>query len=416
MYDKLTLQNGVRILTEPMPDRRSAALGLWVGAGSRAEAPAEHGAAHFIEHMLFKGTQSRSAADLASAMDGVGGQVNAFTTREKTCFYARVLDTHLELAIDLLTDMFFCSRFDEADVQSERGVIGEEIGMYEDTPDDLVVERAVERSLTGSLSHSVLGSRRSLAGLSPEGLKAFMGRYYTPDRTVIALCGSFCEAHVRRLAEIFDRMKPGDAPEPKPSHFRPVFLTKRRATEQNHICLAFQALPANSETRFAMQFLSSVLGGGVSSRLFQTVREKYGLCYAISDFLVNFNEVGVYGVSAALGRETELKALRLILDELRRLAEDGVTPEELSRAREQVKSSLALSMESTSAVMNKLGAGELVLGRSLSLDELLERYDAVTAEEVLDLARRVLDFDSMTFSAVGRVKAEEEYRQAIGGS
>ncbi len=414
MSEKITLPNGVRIVWEKVPHVRSAAVGIWVGVGSRYERRSEGGAAHFIEHMLFKGTSRYSAGDLAGIMDAIGGQINAYTTRDSTCFYARVLDTHLDTAIDLLGDMFFDSRFDQSDVESERGVIFEEMDMYADTPDDLVTERLLARTLPGALGRPVLGTKKTLGAFTGDSLRAFKERMYTAPRIVVALCGHFTTAHIRRLRRIFAALPAAEASPPAPAHYAPAFIVRRKATEQNQLCLGFPGLPMGHEDRFALQLLSTILGGSMSSRLFQTVRERNGLCYGIYTFTAGFSDVGLFGVSTALGRETEDRALELIMEELRRLRNEGVTAEELSRAREQTKSNLVISMESTTARMNKLGVGELMLGYSLAPDEVIARYDAVTEAQILSVARQVLDFSRLSFSAVGRVRPAEAYQEALG--
>ena len=409
MYEKLLLPNGVRIVFEPMSHVRSAAVGIWVGVGSRDEAAGENGSAHFIEHMLFKGTARYTAAELAAQMDGIGGQINAYTTRESTCFYARVLDSHLDTAIDLLCDMFFCSRFDQADVESERGVILEEISMYEDSPEDMVVERMMARSFPGALGRPVLGRSSTLRGMTGEGLRRFKELHYTPDRIVVALCGSFTDAHVERIRGWFQDMPCPRRRTMRPGRYTPSTVLKRKATEQNHLCLGFPGIPTGSDSRFALNLLSTILGGGMSSRLFQTVREKHGLCYSIYTFSASFADTGLFGVATALGREMEQRALQLIRDELCRITQEPVGREELDRAREQVKSSVVMALESTSARMNKLGGSELALGCCLDPDELIARYDAVTQEDLLVTARQLLDPERLSFSAVGRVDVPEAY-------
>ncbi len=409
MYETMNLSNGVRLVAEHMPGVRTAAVGIWVGAGSRCERRGEYGSAHFIEHMLFKGTASHSAGELAELMDDIGGQCNAFTTRDSTCFYARALDNHLDRASDILAEMFFDSRFNPDDVDNERGVVLDEIDMYEDTPEDLVVERLTGKCFPGSLGRPVLGSAASLAQLTGGSLRAFMAREYRPERVVVSLCGSFTDANVLRLAERFSALPPSAPTRLRPAAYAPGVTARRKSTEQNHFCLGWPGLPVGSEERFTWQILSTVLGEGLSSRLFQTVREKYGLCYAIGSFTASYAETGLFGISTAVGPDTEARALSLIAGEVRRFREDGITPAELARARELCKSNLVMALESTSARMNRLGAAVLQLGRCLSADEVLARYDAVTADDVLSLSRRLLAPEGLSFSAVGRVAPAETY-------
>lgn len=359
MYERITLPNGARIVCEHMDAVRSASLGIWVGAGSRYEKYSEAGSAHFIEHMLFKGTSQYTAAQLAERMDAVGGQMNAYTTRDNTCFYARVLDTHLSLATDTLCAMFFDSRFDEADVENEKGIIQEEIDMYEDTPEDVAAERLIGGCFPGALGRPVLGRSSSLARQTGESLRDFMSRHYAAPRVVAALSGSFSDADVEELARRFSAMPAAKPKKPERSAYRPCLTVRRKATEQNQLVLGFPGLETASGERFAMQLLSGILGGNASSRLFQTLREKHGLCYSVYSFTAGFEDTGLFAVAAATNRDTEARALGVIMDELRRLLDEGVTEDELSRAREQVKASILMSLESMGSRMNRLGYGEL---------------------------------------------------------
>ena len=409
MYEIITLPNGVRLACEHMDGVRSAAVGIWVGVGSRCEKRGEEGSAHFIEHMLFKGTANSDAASLAGRMDAIGGQINAFTSRESTCFYARVLDTHLGEACDILTEMFFDSLFAESDAANELGVVLEEIDMYRDTPEDLVVEQLLRKVFPGPLGRPVLGRPAALKAMTGASLRAFKEREYSPERIVVSLCGSFTDADIARLEDRFSRMAPGRPGRFRKTVYTPGVVLKRKATEQNHFCLTWPGLPEGSEERFAWQVLSMVLGGGMSSRLFQTVRERHGLCYSISSFTASFADTGIFGVTTAVGRDSEEKALSLVRQEIDLLLDSGITDRELSRSREQIKSGVVLSMESTSARMNRLGSAMLYQGRCLTADEIIERYNAVTAEDVLALARRTFTPEGLGFSAVGRLADPERY-------
>ena len=414
MYEKITLPNGARIVFERMEGVRSVSLGIWVGAGSRFERAEEGGSAHFIEHMLFKGTETRTAAQLAEEADALGGQLNAYTTRDNTCFYTRVLDTHLPRAAEVLADMFFRSRFDEADVENEKGVIGEEIDMYEDTPEDVAAENLLAGCFPGALGRPVLGTEETLAGLSGRSLRAFMERTYTAPRIAVALAGSFTDADVDAVARIFAQMPPAEHTEPERSAYAPCLTLREKAVEQNQLVLGFPGLETASEERFAMQLFSNILGGSSSSRLFQTVREKHGLCYSIYSFTAGYQDTGLFAVALAANRQSERRALGLTIDELRRIRDDGVTAAELGRAREQVTASILMSLESSASRMNRLGYGELFLpGGALTPDELIERYEAVTLADVRSLAQRTLDFRRASLSAVGRVADGEEYRAAL---
>ena len=409
MYEKLTLPNGVRIVYEHIAHVRSVSAGIFVGAGSRCERPAENGAAHYIEHMLFKGTATRTASELAFEMDAIGGQINACTTRDSTCFHARVLDSHLGRAADILCDMFFNSRFDEADVCSERSVINEEIDMYDDVPEDIVIERLMKKCFPGALGRPILGTPATLEKLDGGALRAFKNEHYTPDRIVVALCGSFDDGAITSLAERFSALEPKKARRLSKGVYRPAVYIKKKATEQNQLCLGFEGAPSSDPDRYAHQLMSLILGGGMSSRLFQTVREKNGLCYSIYSFSSSFSDTGLFGVATALDRENDRRALALIRGELEKMRNEGVTAEELDGAREQAKSNIVIGLESTSARMNRLGYGELVHGRCSDTDELISRYDCITREDILRSAQKLLDPSRMSLSAVGRLAPEEEY-------
>ena len=411
MVEQITLQNGVRILTEPMAGVRSASLGFWVGTGSRHETAAENGAAHFIEHMVFKGTQKRSAADIAQEMDAIGGQVNAYTTKENTCFYVRALDTHLAQAADILCDMFFHSAFRQEDVETERGVILEEIGMYADNPEDLCSERLAAAVYKGSaLARPILGKPSTLEKMTGESLRAWRDAHYRPDEIVVSLTGSFSPAVVEDLKARFGAMVPVPRHKSKATVFRSAFTLKKKAIEQNHITLAFPGFPYGSDRRFALQLLSFILGGGMSSRLWQEVRETRGLCYSIYSYGAGHEDTGLFGIYTALGRETEAQALEAIRNVVTSLVQDGVTAEELSRAREQSKASVLMGLESTQSRMSHLGRSTLLTGTALTPDEIIASYDAVTREDILSLAQRIFDPCKMALSAVGRVENEEYYR------
>jgi len=413
MHDIIKLPNGVRLVCEKIPFVRSAAIGIFVDVGSRDESPSAGGSAHFIEHMLFKRTSKHSAAELAFAMDAIGGQINAYTTRENTCFYARVLDTHLDTAIDLLTEMFFECAFDEAETDSERGVILEEIGMYEDTPDDVCYERLMSGCFKSPLGRPVLGKPTTLAKMTGASLRQFKESRYTAGKIIISLCGNYEDEHIELIKERFAGLEKSRRSKRPSAEYSKNITVRKKKTEQNQLCIAFPSNPLPSEDRFAMNLLTTVLGGGVSSRLFQNIREKYGLCYSIYSFQSNFSDTGLLAVATAVNRETEMRTLGLVGDELKRFVDWGISEEELGRAREQAKSSLVMSLESTNSRMLKMGNSLLALGNCLTPDELIDRYDSVTCDEVLDLARARFDFARMSLSALGKTADAEDYIKAL---
>ena len=415
MIQKITLDNGIRIMLEHLPFVRTAAYGVWVGAGSRHETPALSGASHALEHMAFKGTPTRTAGDVARHMDSIGGQLNAFTTKEYTCYYGCALDTHLDGALDLLLDLFFNARVDESDWQTERGVILEEIGMYEDAPEDLVSERLSANIFRGSpLGRPILGTRRSLTAMSSDDLRAFRKAEYSPADTIFSLAGCFGDTHVKYLSE---RLNAGDKPKRrgvKPAVYTPARSVKRKPTEQNHWCIAYEGLRTGHEDRYTAQIMSGVLGGGMSSRLFQAVREQAGLCYDINSYTVSHSDIGLLGVYLATGRENEARALAMVRGILDDFAEHGATDAEVDRSREQIKSALVMALESTRSRMMHMGQSEMMYGHVLTQDEMLEHCDAISREDVRNLAERLIKSEKLAFSAVGRTDSAESYYKFLG--
>lgn len=408
------LPNGVRIVTEKVPGVRSAALGIWVGTGSRHEKARENGAAHFIEHMVFKGTEGRSTAQLAQEMDAIGGQVNAFTTKECTCFHARVLDRHLPRAADLLCDMVFRPRFAQEDVETERGVIFEEIGMCEDNPEDLCAERLSTAVFRGSaLARPILGKRSTLEKMTGDSLRTYMKEHYRPQDLVVALAGSFTPRDVEDLTARFGALEGGPSPKTDQAEYTPAFTLKKKAIEQNHLTLAFPGIAFRDERRYALQLLSAMLGSGMSSRLWQEMREKRGLCYSVYSYAVGHAETGLFGIYTAVSPEMEREALSTLWQVVQEFADHGVTEEELARAREQAEASVLLSLESTQSHMSALGRGELLHGHVSTVEEVLRGYEEVTPETVRELARELFRFDALSLSAVGRVGTEEAYRELL---
>ena len=411
-----TLPNGVRLVTEHIQTVRSAALGIWVGGGSREEEGAESGAAHFIEHMLFKGTARRTAQDIARETDAIGGQMNAFTTKECTCFYGRVLDDHLPQALDILYDMVYHSSFTQEAVETERGVILEEIDMYEDTPDDLCAEKLAAQVFRGSpLARPILGAKETLEGMTGDFLRDYHRRHYEGHNTVVALAGSFSPAILDDLRQRFSRLPAGQPRPLVPAAYTPGFVATAKPIEQNHLTLAFPGLDYNSPRRFALQLLSSILGGGVSSRLFQTVREQQGLCYTIYSYGAGHADTGLFCLYTALNRDTEAKALATIRQVVDQLRQEGPTQEELTRAREQSKANVIMGLESTQSRMSHSGRSLLFSGEILTPEQIIAAYDAVTREDVIALAQDLFRWDQASLSAVGQVRTAEEYQSLILG-
>ncbi len=415
MYQQTTLPNGARLLTQQVPEAQSAALGFFVGVGSRHEGARENGAAHFIEHMLFKGTARRSAGQLARDMDAIGGQFNAYTTKEHTCFYCRTLDRHLDAGLDILADMLFHSRFDQGDVELERGVILEEIGMYEDAPEDLVSERLSAAVYRGTaLARPILGRQSTLSGMTGEWLARWQRKHYHAGNLVAALAGRFSQRQADELAQLLASLPSGLPAQSPPVAYRPAVAAKKKAIEQNHLILAFPAPSYLDPRRQQVMLLNALLGGGCSSRLFQQLREERGLCYAVYSYVADHADTGLLGIYAAVSREQEWSALEGARRVALELADHGPTQEEVDRVREQAKANLLMGGESIQARMSHLGSSALLYGRVRETEELLELYDAVTREQLRDLAGELFQMDRASVSAVGRVGSSADYAAWLG--
>ena len=415
MYRPITLPNGARLLTQEVPGAQSAALGFFVGVGSRHEAPRENGAAHFIEHMLFKGTARRSAGQLARDMDAIGGQFNAYTTKEHTCFYGRTLDRHLDEGLDILADMLFHSRFDQGDVELERGVILEEIGMYEDTPEDLVSERLSAAVYRGTpLARPILGRESTLEGMTGEWLARWQRKHYHAGNLVAALAGKFSPAQADSLRDLLAALPSGLPAQSPPVTYRPAVTAKKKAIEQNHLILAFPAPSYLDERRPQVLLLNALLGGGCSSRLFQQLREERGLCYSVYSYVADHADAGLLGIYAAVSRDQEWAALEGARRVALELADHGPSQEEVDRVREQAKANLLMGSESVQARMSHLGSSALLYGRVRETEELLDLYDAVTREQLRDLAGALFRMETASLSAVGRVGSSADYAAWLG--
>ena len=414
MYVKRVLPNGVRLISEKLDTVRTVSVGIWVGNGSRYEPAALSGISHFIEHMIFKGTEKRSAQHIAIAIDALGGQANAFTSKECTCYYMKVLDARLQTGISILADMFMHSRFAQEDIELERGVVLEEIDMYEDSPEDVAIDKLFEQCYAGSaLGRPILGTAETLQTINSEAMHDYMHRYYRPKDTVIAVSGHFTEDDLDYIAALFSEMEGEGRNEITPAAYQPAMLLREKQIEQNHLCLSFPGVSLMDDERFAMNLLSSILGGGMSSRLFQNVRERNGLCYSIYSFTTPHLDTGLFSIYVGLGAETEQKALSLIVEELHRFCENGAEEDELSRCREQVKTNLLMGLESTGNRMMTIGRSELLRGKVEPIEQVLAAYDRVTADDLLALARRTFAFAQASLAVVGQPDRKEPYRAML---
>ena len=403
-YRKSVLPNGMRILTERMPHVRSVAVGVWVETGSRHEVEARGGVSHLIEHLVFKGTATRSAEAIARTMDSVGGQMDAFTTKENTCFYVQVLDEHLPLAVDLLTDILLHPLFDAEELEREKSVVLQEIRMVEDTPDD-VIHDLFAGQVWGDhpLGRPILGTREMVTGFGRDGIAAHFGEEYVPPQIIIAVAGNVTHQQVVDLFSGgfngFQRPAPPRAS--TAPRLSPGVNIVHKPLEQVHLVMGFPGLRHAAPERYAMFLLNDVIGGSMSSRLFQEIRERQGLVYSIHTGAQAYADTGVLYVQAATDAQNFAKVLKSVLKELRDLKKDGVTTDELKRAKDHLKGSLMLSLESTSSRMNRLAKHELHLGSFLTMDAMLASIDSVKHEEVQALVTQVLDEDQLALTTLG---------------
>lgn len=399
---RTVLPSGLRVVSEQMAGARSASIGVWVGVGSADEDATLHGCSHFLEHLLFKGTTTRSALDISIALDAVGGEFNAFTTKELTCFHARVLGEDLPLAVDVLGDMITSSRLDPEDVEAERDVILDEIAMHDDDPDD-VVHNLFSAQAYGAdtpLGRPIAGTEDSIAALTRDQVAAFHRTHYRPATTVVAAAGSVDhDALVEQVVAAFGRSGFLDRVEEpvtrlgtgRPDTVHPGRTGTTRPFEQVNVVLGMEGVPRNDPRRFALSVLNTALGGGTSSRLFQEVRERRGLAYSVFSFASHHPDSGLVGVSVGCLPSRLDEVLAVVRGELAAVAAAGITEEELVRGKGQLKGGLVLGLEDSGSRMSRLGKAELVHDELLSIDEVLERIDAVTLEEVAAVAAEVLD-------------------------
>ena len=412
-YELSTLATGERVITEHVSSVRSVALGLWIGAGSRDEADEQAGVSHFIEHLLFKGSSRYSAQEIAEIFDGLGGELNAATSRETTVVYARVPDEKLETALDVMTDMVFSPAFSEVD--AEREVVLEEIAMVEDNPQDLVHDYVAEAVFGGHpLGRPVIGSADVIARVTPAELAGYHRAAYVAENVVIAAAGNL--EHGRLLELLAERRDGADGPHsvPRLPLGEPPAAGRRfqsKETEQYHVCLGAPGIARSDERRFAASLLDAILGGSASSRLFQEIREKRGMAYAVYSFGSQYSDAGQIGIYIGTREENLAACLQVAAEQLADIAGGNVRAEELARAKENLKGRMLLSLESTSSRMSRLGKSLITGTELLSAEELVDRIDRVAAEEVASLAAGLLAPERLSAAGIG--PDEERFREAV---
>ena len=409
MYRKSILPNGVRVVSEAIPYVKSVTLGIWVGTGSRSEEEHNHGISHFIEHMVFKGTNNRSAKDIAETVDEVGGQLNAFTGKEYTCYYIKVLDTHLELALDVLSDMLLSSNFDGEDINREREVVLEEVHMYEDTPDELVHDIHLSHIWAGhALGRNILGTIPSIEKFDNSLIREYYNEFYTPDNIVIAAAGNLNHERLEELAERYFGKMTGNRQQKQiaPPKIVPVNTVQIKAIEQVHLCLGTTSVSQSSPDIYTMHILNNILGGGISSRLFQSIREDKGLAYSIYSYQTNYSDCGLFTIYAGTRPSNTAQVTELIRQNIVELKAQGITPRELTKTKEQLKGSLLLGLESSSSRMSRIGKMELTLGKYITLDEIVTKIDKVSLEDLRQITQELFIPETLCFTALGPVTEE----------
>ncbi|MGE5179328.1 MAG: M16 family metallopeptidase [Bacteroidota bacterium] len=409
-FHRTVLPSGLTVIGEELDSVRSLAIGVWIRVGARHESAGESGMSHFLEHMVFKGSRRRDAYQIALSLESVGGHLDAFTGRESTCFYARALEENLDLAVDVLADVSLSPRLDPADVAKEKQVVAEEIHNYDDTPDDCVHDLFADVVWNGHpLGNRILGSEASVTSFTPEQLAAYHARHYTAGNMIVSIAGRF---EWPRVVDLVERHFAG-APVGPAAAAEPAGAARAsgdgarevvhhvRDLAQQYLCIGAPGLRQEDPDRYALVLLSTSLGGGMSSRLFQRVREQEGLAYSVYTYSDSYEDAGIFCAAMSVHPSQGRKAVRLTLEEFDRIVSDGISPEELASAKAQLKGSLLLGLESTSNRMHRIARSIIYSGRFIPVDELVRTIDRITAAEVREMAIRTLDRERLSLVALG---------------
>jgi len=406
MIVRETLDNGVRLLTEAMSHVRSVSLGVWLTRGSRDESDAQSGIAHFVEHMLFKGTPTRTAEDIAQAIDSIGGQLDAFTAKEYASYYVKVLDQHVPLAMDILSDIVLRPALELTDIDREKKVVLEEIKMVEDTPDDLVHEMFTQSFWEGHpLGRPILGSRETVEAFTQQSLRHYFESAYTAGNINVSAAGNLEHARIRDLVSAaFGAMSSGDSRMPDtPPRVIPQVIVRNKDLEQSHICIGASSYPQNHDDRYSSYVMNTMLGGSMSSRLFQNIREKRGLAYSVFSGLSAYRDAGNLTIYAGCANDAVSEVIDLMVTELREMKRAPAPEAELRRAKDHLKGSLMLSLENTSSRMSHLARQEIYFDRQFGLDETLDGIEAVSSDEVLRVAKDLFSNGALAATVLGQV-------------
>lgn len=400
------LNNGMKILTEHLPYVNSATVGIWIGTGSRDEDEANNGVSHFIEHLMFKGTKKRTAREIAEAVDSVGGQMNAFTSKDHTCYYIRILDKYLPLAMDVLADMLNNSLLDEQEIEKEKKVIIEEIRMYEDSPDELVHD-IFARSLWGKhpLGQNIAGEEEIVRGLTKGDITNYLNSHYVSNNMLVSVAGNLSQTEVKPEIE---RLFPNKLVEPPTrktvpmENHRPLYI-KEKKTEQVHLCLGTKAYSREHPDRYALTLLESILGGGVSSRLFQKVREERGLVYSVYSYYSSYQDTGAFAVYAGTSPENTEEVIAIATAELANIRDNGVTEKELIRIKEQLKGNLMLSLENTSNRMSRMAKSLLFFKKIIPVEDVVKNIEKVQLDDIQRVAQDLFKRENLVLTAIGSI-------------
>ena len=404
MIRKDTLPNGVRVITETVPYVQSVSVGVWAGSGARDEDDSNQGISHFLEHMLFKGTETRTAKQIADEFDSVGGQLNAFTEKEYTCYFGKVLKEHLPLAVDVLSDMFLNSKLDASEVELEKGVVLEEIKRHEDSPDDLVHDMFAQLVWSGHpLGRPVLGTSETVGNLKRDDLVTFIKTRYTPDTIVIAAAGNLVhEEFVDQVRSLYGGLSGAKS---GPSRTAPVFSVEtvmtHKDTEQVHFCIGTKGYSHLDDAKYPLAIIDTTLGGGMSSRLFQEIREKRGLAYAIGSYSASYNEGGLFAVYSGTSPDNMQEVLKVVKEQFDDIGGNGISDTELNRAKNQIRGALVLGQENMSNRMMRMAKSDLYYGRVIPLEELVEKITNVSHADVKEVAHRLFVESDFPMAAIG---------------
>lgn len=406
MYRYKKLNNGIRVIGEEIPYLKSISMGVWFRAGSATESGYTDGISHFIEHMLFKGTETRNAKELASRIDNLGGVINAFTGRECTCYYVKLLDSHINVGIDILSDMILNSKFDESDIEREKSVILEELKMYEDSPEDYVFDTLLEKIYENKgVGKNILGNRKSIKSINKEKIMEYYESHYVPENAVISICGNFdFDKITDMLEEKFGNWSGVHAPkENETEEFHSCCIRKNRDYEQSNLAICFEGVSAeNRKDMYAVSVLNNIVGGGASSRLFQKIREESGLAYSIYSAEEVYVHRGEFTICASMSAENLKKVYNLIIEEIRDIKENGISDEEIKNSKEQLKGSYILGNEGTESRMISMGKSMILKNCAETSEEVLEGIESVEPDNIKRLVDKIFDFDRMGICAAGR--------------